>query len=341
MVRRRTPEGDDSILVLDGLGRSLTAAARLGKLDMIIGRDREMQEVMQVLSLRTTKNYPVLIGEPGVGKTAIVERLAQAIAFGEVPKPLRGKQIYALDHDLVEADSDSQDFGSRLEKVLDVVSARDDVILFIDELQTLLGAGNAVKAIGAASILKPKLARGELQTIGATTPDAYRIYIEKDAALERRFQPVHVGEPTVAVTIEILKVVRDRYETHHRVSITDSALTAAATLADRYIYDRSLPGKAIDLLDEAGARLLVRRTVLPADLREFDEKIAMARHDKEAAIDDQDFEKAANLRDLEKQLVVQRGNRERQWRFGGPDTPPEVDEVLSEVDDTDIARRSR
>jgi ATP-dependent Clp protease ATP-binding subunit ClpC len=285
---------------------------------------------MQVLS-RRTKNNPVLIGEPGVGKTAVVEGLAQAIVHGEVPETLKDKQLYTLDlGSLVAGSRYRGDFEERLKKVLKEINTRGDIILFIDELHTLVGAGAAEGAIDAASILKPKLARGELQTIGATTLDEYRKYIEKDAALERRFQPVQVGEPTVEHTIEILKGLRDRYEAHHRVSITDGAIVAAATLADRYINDRFLPDKAIDLIDEAGARMRIRRMTAPPDLREFDEKIADARREKESAIDAQDFEKAANLRDKEKQLVAQRGEREKQWRSGDLD-------VVAEVDDEQIA----
>jgi ATP-dependent Clp protease ATP-binding subunit ClpC len=282
--------------------------------------------VMQVLS-RRTKNNPVLIGEPGVGKTAVVEGLAQNIVHGDVPETLKDKQLYTLDlGSLVAGSRYRGDFEERLKKVLKEINTRGDIILFIDELHTLVGAGAAEGAIDAASILKPKLARGELQTIGATTLDEYRKYIEKDAALERRFQPVQVGEPTVEHTIEILKGLRDRYEAHHRVSITDSAITAAASLADRYINDRFLPDKAIDLIDEAGARMRIRRMTAPPDLREFDEKIAEARREKESAIDAQDFEKAANLRDREKQLVTQRAEREKQWRSGDLDVVAEVDE---------------
>ncbi|MCL2534524.1 MAG: ATP-dependent Clp protease ATP-binding subunit [Nocardiaceae bacterium] len=317
-------------LVLDQFGRNLTQAALEGKLDPVIGRSKEIERVMQVLS-RRTKNNPVLIGEPGVGKTAVVEGLAQAIVNGEVPETLKDKQLYTLDlGSLVAGSRYRGDFEERLKKVLKEINTRGDIILFIDELHTLVGAGAAEGAIDAASILKPKLARGELQTIGATTLDEYRKYIEKDAALERRFQPVQVGEPTVEHTIEILKGLRDRYEAHHRVSITDSALVAAATLADRYINDRFLPDKAIDLIDEAGARMRIRRMTAPPDLREFDDKIADARREKESAIDAQDFEKAANLRDKEKTLVAQRAEREKQWRSGDLD-------VIAEVDDEQIA----
>jgi len=317
-------------LVLDQFGRNLTAAAMEGKLDPVIGREKEIERVMQVLS-RRTKNNPVLIGEPGVGKTAVVEGLAQAIVNGEVPETLKDKQLYTLDlGSLVAGSRYRGDFEERLKKVLKEINSRGDIILFIDELHTLVGAGAAEGAIDAASILKPKLARGELQTIGATTLDEYRKYIEKDAALERRFQPVQVGEPSVEHTIEILKGLRDRYEAHHRVSITDSAVVAAATLADRYINDRFLPDKAIDLIDEAGARMRIRRMTAPPDLREFDEKIADARREKESAIDAQDFEKAASLRDREKTLVAQRAEREKQWRAGDLD-------VVAEVDDEQIA----
>ena len=313
-------------LVLDQFGRNLTAAAMEGKLDPVIGREKEIERVMQVLS-RRTKNNPVLIGEPGVGKTAVVEGLAQAIVHGEVPETLKDKQLYTLDlGSLVAGSRYRGDFEERLKKVLKEINTRGDIILFIDELHTLVGAGAAEGAIDAASILKPKLARGELQTIGATTLDEYRKYIEKDAALERRFQPVQVGEPTVEHTIEILKGLRDRYEAHHRVSITDGAIVAAATLADRYINDRFLPDKAIDLIDEAGARMRIRRMTAPPDLREFDEKIADARREKESAIDAQDFEKAANLRDREKTLVAQRAEREKQWRSGDLDVVAEVDD---------------
>ena len=286
-----------SSLVLDQFGRNLTQQAREGKLDPVIGREKEIERVMQVLS-RRTKNNPVLIGEPGVGKTAVVEGLAQGIVKGEVPETLKDKQLYTLDlGSLVAGSRYRGDFEERLKKVLKEIRTRGDIILFIDEIHTLVGAGAAEGAIDAASILKPMLARGELQTIGATTLDEYRKHVEKDAALERRFQPIQVGEPSVAHTIEILKGLRDRYEAHHRVTITDPALVAAATLADRYISDRFLPDKAIDLIDEAGARMRIRRMTAPPDLREFDEKIATVRRDKESAIDAQDFERAAHLRD--------------------------------------------
>ena len=315
-------------LVLDQFGRNFTQAAREGKLDPVIGREKEIERVMQVLS-RRTKNNPVLIGEPGVGKTAVVEGLAQMICKGEVPETLKDKQLYSLDLGALVAGSRYRgDFEERLKKVLKEIRTRGDIILFIDEMHTLVGAGAAEGAIDAASILKPMLARGELQTIGATTLDEYRKYVEKDAALERRFQPIQVPEPTLAHTIEILKGLRDRYEAHHRVSITDAALVSAATLADRYINDRFLPDKAIDLIDEAGARMRIRRMTAPPDLREFDEKIADARREKESAIDSQDFEKAAALRDKEKTLLGEKAQREREWKAGDLDVVAEVDEEL-------------
>ena len=315
-------------LVLDQFGRNLTQAAREGKLDPVIGRENEIERVMQVLS-RRTKNNPVLIGEPGVGKTAVVEGLAQAIYKNDVPETLKDKQVYALDLGALVAGSRYRgDFEERLKKVLKEIKSRGDIILFIDEIHTLVGAGAAEGAIDAASILKPMLARGELQTIGATTLDEYRKHVEKDAALERRFQPIQVKEPSVAHTIEILKGLRDRYETHHRVSITDGALAAAANLADRYVSDRFLPDKAIDLIDEAGSRLRIKRMTAPAELRAFDDKIADARKEKESAIDGQDFEKAASLRDKEKSLITEKHEAEKNWKATDLDKVTEVDEEL-------------
>jgi ATP-dependent Clp protease ATP-binding subunit ClpC len=283
---------------------------------------------MQVLS-RRTKNNPVLVGEPGVGKTAVVEGLAQKIVKGEVPETLKDKQLYTLDLGALVAGSRYRgDFEERLKKVLKEIRTRGDIILFIDEIHTLVGAGAAEGAIDAASILKPMLARGELQTIGASTLDEYRKHLEKDAALERRFQPIQVAEPTISHTIEILKGLRDRYEAHHRVTITDDALVAAAQLADRYISDRFLPDKAIDLIDEAGSRMRIRRMTAPPDLRDFDERIADVRREKESAIDSQDFEKAASLRDTEKQLIDKKDAREKEWKAGDMDTPAEVNEEL-------------
>jgi ATP-dependent Clp protease ATP-binding subunit ClpC len=317
-------------MVLDQFGRNLTQLARDSKLDPVIGREREIERVMQVLS-RRTKNNPVLIGEPGVGKTAVVEGLSQSIVKGEVPETLKGKQIYTLDLGALVAGSRYRgDFEERLKKVLKEIKTRGDIILFIDELHTLVGAGAAEGAIDAASILKPMLARGELQTIGATTRDEYRKHLEKDAALERRFQPIEVQEPNVTHTIEILKGLRDRYEAHHRVTYTDEAIVAAANLADRYISDRFLPDKAIDLIDEAGSRMRIRRMTAPPDVRELDEKIADVRLKKESAIDGQDFELAAGLRDEERQLQEERQRREQTWKAGEMD-------VLSEVDEEEIA----
>ena len=317
--------------ILDQFGRNLTQAARENKLDPVIGRMKEIERVMTVLS-RRTKNNPVLIGEPGVGKSACVEGLAQQIVRGDVPETLRDKQIYTLDLGALVAGSRYRgDFEERLKKVLKEIKTRGDIILFIDEIHTLVGAGAAEGAIDAASILKPMLARGELQTIGATTLDEYRKYIEKDAALERRFQPIQVSEPSIALTIDILRGLRDRYEAHHRITITDGALTAAAQMADRYIQDRFLPDKAIDLIDEAGARLRIKRMTAPPNLREFDEKIAGVRLEKGAAIDAQDFERAAGLRDDEKKLLQGRSQAEEQWK-NGEQGPAEVgEEEIAEV----------
>jgi len=325
----RSPEGS---AVLDQFGRNLTQAATEGELDPVIGRFREIERVMQVLS-RRTKNNPVLIGEPGVGKTAIVEGLAQRIVAGDVPETLRDRHLYTLDLGALVAGSRYRgDFEERLKKVLKEIKTRGDIILFIDEIHTLVGAGAAEGAIDAASILKPMLARGELQTIGATTLDEYRKHLEKDAALERRFQPVKVEEPDLDDTIEILKGLRDRYEAHHRVTITDDAIIAAAELADRYISDRFLPDKAIDLIDEAGSRLRITSMTAPPDLKELDEQIEAAREGKEQAIEDQDFEKAAALRDEEKKLTERRENREQEWRTEGMDTVLTVDEeTIAEV----------
>ncbi|HZJ27211.1 MAG TPA: ATP-dependent Clp protease ATP-binding subunit [Acidimicrobiia bacterium] len=319
----QTPSGS---LVLDQFGRNLTQLAREKKLDPVIGREKEIERVMQVLS-RRTKNNPVLIGEPGVGKTAIVEGLAADIVEGDVPETIADKQLYTLDLGALVAGSRYRgDFEERLKKVLKEIRTRGDIILFIDELHTLVGAGAAEGAIDAASILKPMLARGELQTIGATTLDEYRKHLEKDAALERRFQPIKVEEPSVAETIEILKGLRDRYEAHHRVTITDQAVVAAANLADRYISDRHLPDKAIDLIDEAGSRLRIRRMQAPPDYRELEDEIAGVRKDKESAIENQQFERAASLRDREKELLEQRVAKETEWKAEGVDLFNEVNE---------------
>jgi len=320
-----TPAGST---VLDQFGRNYTQAAREGKLDPVVGRELIMERVMQVLS-RRTKNNPVLIGEPGVGKTAVVEGLAQAIVRGDVPETLKDKHLYTLDlGSLVAGSRYRGDFEERLKKVLKEIRTRGDIILFIDEIHTLVGAGAAEGAIDAASILKPMLARGELQTIGATTLDEYRKHVEKDPALERRFQPIQVPEPELSHTIEILKGLRDRYEAFHRVTITDEAIVAAAQMADRYISDRFLPDKAIDLIDEAGARLRIRRMTSPPELRDLDDKIATVRREKESAIDGQDFEKAASLRDVERRLSDERSRAEEAWKSGDLDVAAVVDEEL-------------
>lgn len=324
-----TPAGS---VVLDQFGRNLTAAAREAQLDPVVGRDYERERVMQVLS-RRTKNNPVLIGEPGVGKTAVVEGLAQAIVNGDVPELLKDKQLYTLDlGSLVAGSRYRGDFEERLKKVLKEIRTRGDIILFIDEIHTLVGAGAAEGAIDAANILKPLLARGELQTIGATTLDEYRKHIEKDAALERRFQPIQVEEPSVEVTVQILRGLRDRYEAHHKVSITEEALEAAASLANRYINDRFLPDKAIDLIDEAGARLRIQKMTAPPELKEFDAKIEDVRREKESAIDAQDFEGAASLRDKEQKLVEERQQKEDAWKSSSNDEIAEVDaDLIAEV----------
>ena len=314
--------------VLDQYGRNLTQSARDHKLDPVIGRHMETERVMQVLS-RRTKNNPVLIGEPGVGKTAVVEGLAQAIASGDVPETLKDKQLYSLDMGSLVAGSRYRgDFEDRMKKILKEINTRGDIVLFIDEIHSLVGAGAAEGALDAASLLKPMMARGELQVIGATTLDEYRKHIEKDAALERPFQPIQVEQPTVAQTVEILKGLRDRYESFHRVTITDDAIETAASLADRYVNDRFLPDKAIDLIDEAGARLAIRKMTAPPELREIDERIASVRREKEAAIDGQDFEKAAALRDEEQRLGEKRAEREQAWKDGDMDIVSVVDEDL-------------
>ncbi|GAB3190214.1 ATP-dependent Clp protease ATP-binding subunit [Nesterenkonia suensis] len=332
-VGQGATEGQPSgSVVLDQFGRNLTAAAREAALDPVVGRDYERQRVMQVLS-RRTKNNPVLIGEPGVGKTAVVEGLAQAIVNNDVPEILRDKQLYTLDlGSLVAGSRYRGDFEERLKKVLKEIRTRGDIILFIDEIHTLVGAGAAEGAIDAANILKPLLARGELQTIGATTLDEYRKHIEKDAALERRFQPIQVDEPSVETTVQILRGLRDRYEAHHKVSITEEALEAAASLGHRYINDRFLPDKAIDLIDEAGARLRIQKMTAPPELKEFDAKIEDVRREKEAAIDAQDFEGAASLRDTEQKLVEERQKKEDAWKSGSMDEIAEVDaDLIAEV----------
>ncbi|NNE96746.1 MAG: ATP-dependent Clp protease ATP-binding subunit, partial [Acidimicrobiales bacterium] len=319
-------------LILDQFGRNMTQLAREKKLDPVIGRGREAERLMQVLS-RRTKNNPVLIGEPGVGKTAIVEGLAQMIAADEVPETLDGKQLYTLDLGALVAGSRYRgDFEERLKKVLKEIKTRGDIVLFIDEIHTLVGAGAAEGAIDAASILKPMLARGELQTIGATTLDEYRKHLEKDAALERRFQPIKVDEPTVEHTIEILKGLRDRYESHHRVTITDQALVAAANLADRYIADRQLPDKAIDLIDEAGSRLRIKRMATPPEFKEIEAQLSEIVEKKKEAVESQDFEAAGNLRDEEKELLARKSEMESEIKASGVDLFDEVnEESIAEV----------
>ena len=326
---RRGSRGSEASL-LDEFGRNLTRAASEGKLDPVVGREQEIERVMQILS-RRTKNNPVLIGEPGVGKTAVVEGLAQLIAGDEVPETIRDKQLYTLDLAALVAGSKYRgEFEDRLKKVMKEIRERGDIILFVDEMHTLVGAGAAEGAIDAASIIKPALARGELQTIGATTLDEYRKYVEKDPALERRFQPIMVGEPSVAETVEILYGLRDRYEAHHRVSITDAAIDAAAELAHRYISDRFLPDKAIDLIDEAGSKMRIKVMTAPAGVREIDERLKQVRQEKEAAIEAQEFEKAAALRDKEKQIIAEKRALEEEWR------KPEVQRVV-EVTEREIA----
>lgn len=318
--------------ILDQFGRNLTQLAREKKLDPVIGRSRELERVMQILS-RRTKNNPVLIGEPGVGKTAIAEGLALRIVSNDIPETLKDKQLYTLDLSALVAGSRYRgDFEERLKKVLKEIKTRGDIVLFIDEIHTLVGAGAAEGAIDAASILKPMLARGELQTIGATTTDEYRKHFEKDPALERRFQPVKVDEPTVAHTIEILKGIRDKYESHHRVTITDQAIVAAANLADRYIADRFLPDKAIDLIDEAGSRLRIKRMQTPPDLKELEGKITEVQTAKKKAIEDQRFEEAGNLRDAERQLLEEKSQKETDIKAQGINLFDEVDEeAIAEV----------
>ena len=318
--------------LLDQFGRNLTVEARESKLDPVIGRSREIERVMVVLS-RRTKNNPVLIGDPGVGKTAVVEGLAQKIVAGDVPETLKNKQVYSLDLGSMIAGSRYRgDFEERLKKVLKEIKTRGDIVLFIDEIHTIVGAGSADGALGASDMLKPMLARGELQTIGATTTDEYRKYIEKDAALERRFQPIQVHEPTIAETIEILKGLRDRYENHHHVTITDNALQSAAEMSARYIQDRHLPDKAIDLIDEAGARLRIKRLTEPPELKELDNKISKLSKKKDEAIKNQDFEHAADLRDEQEKLEEDRKSKEKAWREGESRVNMVVDEdVIASV----------
>ncbi|MDX8363106.1 ATP-dependent protease ATP-binding subunit ClpC [Cytobacillus sp. IB215316] len=299
---------------LDSLARDLTAIAREGSLDPVIGRSKEIQRVIEVLS-RRTKNNPVLIGEPGVGKTAIAEGLAQQIVNNEIPEILRDKRVMTLDMGTVVAGTKYRgEFEDRLKKVMDEIRQAGNIILFIDELHTLIGAGGAEGAIDASNILKPSLARGELQCIGATTIDEYRKYIEKDAALERRFQPIQVDEPTNEESIQILKGLRDRYEAHHRVSISDESIIQAVKLSDRYISDRFLPDKAIDLIDEAGSKVRLRSYTTPPNLKELEQKLDEIRKEKDAAVQSQEFEKAASLRDTEQRLREQLEETKKSWK---------------------------
>jgi ATP-dependent Clp protease ATP-binding subunit ClpC len=317
--------------VLDQFGRNLTQAARDRKLDPVIGRAKEIERVMQILS-RRTKNNPVLIGEPGVGKTAIVEGLAQKIVSNEVPQTLTNKKLYTLDLGALVAGSRYRgDFEERLKKVLKEIKTRGDIIIFIDEIHTLVGAGAAEGAIDAASILKPMLARGELQTIGATTLEEYRKYLEKDSALERRFQPVQVDEPTVADTIQILLGLKDRYESHHSVRFTDQAIVTAANLADRYLSDRFLPDKAIDLIDEAGSRMRISRSANNPEFAEIDKRLTDVRSEKQDAVQSQQYERAAQLRDQERSLISDRSDVERRLAEEGG-------ELGWVIDDEEIAQ---
>ena len=318
---------------LDSLARDLTAIAREGTLDPVIGRSKEIQRVIEVLS-RRTKNNPVLIGEPGVGKTAIAEGLAQQIVHNEVPEILRDKRVMTLDMGTVVAGTKYRgEFEDRLKKVMDEIRQAGNIILFIDELHTLIGAGGAEGAIDASNILKPSLARGELQCIGATTLDEYRKYIEKDAALERRFQPIRVDEPTLEESIQILKGLRDRYEAHHRVSINDAAIDAAVKLSDRYISDRFLPDKAIDLIDEAGSKVRLRSYTTPPNLKELEVKLEEVRKEKDASVQSQEFEKAASLRDTEQRLREQLEETKKSWKAkqGKENSEVTVEDIASVV----------
>ncbi len=325
-------EGKKSSKLLDQFGRNLTKLAAEGKLDPCVGRETEIERIMQILS-RRTKNNPVLIGEPGVGKTAVVEGLAQRITNSDVPELLKNKQIYTLDLAALVAGSKYRgEFEERLKKVMKEITQRGDIILFIDELHNLVGAGAAEGAIDAASILKPALARGELQTIGATTLDEYRKYLERDSALERRFQQIRVEEPSIDQTVEILQGLRDRYEQHHKVQITDDALRAAAELADRYISDRFLPDKAIDLIDEAASRMRIKSMTSPPANRELEEQIETTRREKESAIEAQEFEKAAALRDQERKLTNRKRELEEEWEAGeSGDRPAIGEEEIAEI----------
>jgi ATP-dependent Clp protease ATP-binding subunit ClpC len=324
----------DGDSILDEFGTDLTKQAAEGKLDPVVGREHEIERVMQILS-RRTKNNPLLLGDPGVGKTAIAEGLAELISSEQVPDILRGKRLITLDVAALVAGSKYRgEFEERLKAVIKAVKDDGNIILFIDELHTIIGAGSAEGSIDAAAILKPPLSRGEIQIIGATTLDEYRKHVEKDTALERRFQPVTINEPTKEQSYEILQGLRDKYEAHHRVHFTDDALKAAVQLSDRYVQDRFLPDKAIDVIDEAGARMRIRNMTVPADVHEMDEKIRKVRAEKEEAINTQDFEKAAKLRDSEKQLMSERDDMEKKWREDTARevvsvTPTEIADIIS------------
>lgn len=319
---------------LDGLARDLTAYAKDGNLDPVIGRSKEIERVIQVLS-RRTKNNPVLIGEPGVGKTAIAEGLAQKIINNEIPETLRDKRVMTLDMGSVVAGTKYRgEFEDRLKKIMDEIRQAGNIILFIDELHTLIGAGGAEGAIDASNILKPALARGELQCIGATTLDEYRKYIEKDAALERRFQPITVDQPSPEEAIQILHGLRDRYEAHHRVKITDEAIEQAVKLSDRYITDRFLPDKAIDLIDEASSKVRLRSYTVPPDLKKLESKLEDIRKEKDAAVQSQEFEKAASLRDTEQKLREELDSTKNEWkekqgRTDSEVTPEDIAQVVA------------
>ncbi|MEC5425611.1 ATP-dependent protease ATP-binding subunit ClpC [Virgibacillus sp. C22-A2] len=318
---------------LDSLARDLTVSAKEGNIDPVIGRGKEIERVIQVLS-RRTKNNPVLIGEPGVGKTAVAEGLAQQIIDNEVPETLRDKRVMTLDMGTVVAGTKYRgEFEDRLKKVMEEIRQAGNIILFIDELHTLIGAGGAEGAIDASNILKPSLARGELQCIGATTLDEYRKYIEKDAALERRFQPIQVDEPTLDETIQILRGLRDRYEAHHRVTITDEAVEAAVNFSNRYITDRFLPDKAIDLIDEAGSKVRLRSYTVPPNLKELEQKLEEVRKEKDAAVQSQEFEKAASLRDSEQRLREELEETKNKWKEkqGQTDSEVTVEDIASVV----------
>ena len=327
------PKGKSKTPTLDAYGRDLTQLARENKLDPVIGRSMEIERVIQILS-RRTKNNPALIGEPGVGKTAIAEGLAQRVIKGDIPEPLRDRRVITLDlAGLVAGTKYRGEFEERMKRVMDEIrGASGEIILFIDELHTLVGAGAAEGAIDASNIIKPALARGELQCIGATTLNEFRKYIEKDAALERRFQPIMVGEPSIDETIEILKGLRDRYEAHHKVQITDEALDAAARLGDRYITDRFLPDKAVDLIDEASSRVRLQATLPPPEIRDIDAQLRKVLAEKESVVKSQEFEKAAAIRDREEKLRLEKARLEQEWQ----EKRSQLDPTLK-VTDEDIA----